>query len=501
MKRGILFILLFFLPSVALAQASVSAPLSDPGGGRIYRAIDRLVAAGVVDEIVVGQRPYTRFEVARILLEAEKNFGRLKNPTDKMMVWRILKYSSAEYSEEIRFMEGGSGRHGPWQWRPFERIDVYYHYLDAPARAIPANGWGSVDGRVRPVTDYMGGRHVSDGHNFGFETYHAAGGPFFAIYAHPRFQFQIVPGDSNGENEAFVQGLYGKLGWKNLEIEIGRDELVWGQGENGGLVFSTNPRPLDMAKISTPYPFRFPWIFEHLGNAKFSAMLANLGPDYNFRYSYLSGAKISLQPAAFFEAGFAYGWIFSGEGAPDSNFDKIFSPDFRFRIPPVSDAELYFEAYFRGPYSPAYLGGIYFPHLASANNMALRLEVRHGDKRSYRHGTWRSGLGINGYVMGDPLGPGGDGAYFSYNYDLGMSSALALSFAYERRGGFGPVESRYRPAVGLEFPFNERVRASGIFNYERAENFNFADADGRDSFFGGVVLSFDLDDIPHRERL
>ena len=93
MKKGFLIICLLVWPSVVLAQASLNVSVDD----RVYRAIDRLVAVGAVDHIIVGQRPFSRDEVQRIFEEAEANLDSLKKPTDKMMVYRLLKYWAGEF--------------------------------------------------------------------------------------------------------------------------------------------------------------------------------------------------------------------------------------------------------------------------------------------------------------------------------------------------------------------------------------------------------------------
>ena len=58
-------------PAVASAQASPYVDLFDP----IYRDIEKLVAFDVVDEILFASKPFTRMDVARILLQAENNLA------------------------------------------------------------------------------------------------------------------------------------------------------------------------------------------------------------------------------------------------------------------------------------------------------------------------------------------------------------------------------------------------------------------------------------------
>lgn len=534
MRKILIIVAISIQPHLLFAQTSFSVPADN----RVYRAIDRLVAAGVVDNIVVGQRPYTAGEIARIILEAEANFDRLKRPTDKMMVWRMLGYWKKMYAEEIgrsRLRAATSD----WHIHFLKRLDIDYQYLHGPDRAVFDNGLGTAGAHVRPITADRGGRHYAPGNNYSFESHHSLTGPYFALFAHPRFQLQIRGDDDDGEDKVFVQELYGKFGLQNFELEVGRDELIWGQGEFGGLIFSDNARPLDFVKISNPHPFRLPWIFEHIGNVKGTIFLANMGPSYHYKYSYLSAWKLSIQPAAFAEVGFYYGFIIGGDGAPKISTGDVartffgFIPrvskasvsydvggfDLRFRIPPLWDTELYAEVYFNDPDlahpgvmfadRAAYLGGIYLPRLGGSHNMALRFEYRHTSPYIYRDSKWADGFALSGEFLGDSLGPDAGGVYANYYYDLGEASRFIARFAYEARGGdvyrirasdggfdkvtSRPTERRYRGIVALEHPIKKILRLKWLFGFEAISDFNFIAGDDRSSVIGGLNLSFQLD--------
>ncbi len=513
--RGIILaILIIFAPGLLFAQASLSVPAED----RVYRAIDRLVAAGVVDDVIVGQRPYSRNEVARIFIEARRNFDRLKKPTEKMMAWRILHYWEPIYQREINQIKSGGA--GDWRLKILDELDVYYYHLDGPDRQAPANGLGSVRAHVRPITEYFSGRHIADDFNFGFESFHSAGGPYFALMAHPLFQLQIRIGDAEPENKIYAQELYAKFGYKNFELEVGRDELIWGQGELGGLMFTNNARPLDFVKFSNPHPGRLPWVFRHIGNIKSTLFLANMGPRYNFKYAYLLGWKLSVQPATFAEVGIDYGVIMGGRGAPAISraSNSMGGIDLRFRIPSLSSVELYTELYFEdvdwGELGvtfldrTAYIAGLYFPRLCNSNNMALRFEYHHTSPITYRNNQWTDGFALSNEFLGDPLGPNGDAVYANYYYDLGEEKRLIFRLAYERRGGdlyrtrasdgsfvvttSRPTEIRYRGMVAFGHQIIKKVRWQFLLGYERVSNFNFMPGDGRHLAFFGTRLKFDL---------
>src|SRR3954463_3951549 len=53
---------------VLRAQATVTVPVQDP----VYRDLDRLFGSGLIKTMVVGMRPYSRREIARIIADASK---------------------------------------------------------------------------------------------------------------------------------------------------------------------------------------------------------------------------------------------------------------------------------------------------------------------------------------------------------------------------------------------------------------------------------------------
>src|SRR5688572_17393143 len=61
-------------PGAVPGQATTNVPVQD----LTYRHVQRLVTEGLVDTVHVGQRPYSRREVARIAAEAERNLPRLE---------------------------------------------------------------------------------------------------------------------------------------------------------------------------------------------------------------------------------------------------------------------------------------------------------------------------------------------------------------------------------------------------------------------------------------
>ena len=554
------FLCCMFSSRPVWAQASVNVSTLDP----VYRDIDKLVANGLVDKIVMGQKPFSRKEIARIIAEAAYHLPRLgdqlqdpalsEKQKDKIQdrmdyVNGILRRLKADYREEL--VESGALR-GEKSWYSIHAVDkvVVDTTLtnSAPLVLNDDNGLGRVNAVINPLLDYRQGRNLVDGANLSLETSHwLRASNYFALYVQPRFQLGLGSGLQPNVNEAFIENLYGKLNFKNVEVEIGRDNLVYGQGQNAGILLSNNPRGLDMAKISNDSPFFLPWYFKYLGALKLSFFYSDLGPEQFFPHSYLTGYKFSLQPISFAEIGFSLLVDSGGEGSPSGSFgrrvatvfafnpesdtqgdfsNKIGGVDFRFRIPPARGMELYLEAMFDDHHhsifstaqlvdDASYVGGFYFPRLNNTGSLDLRLEYHFTGPRFYRHSTWLSGWTLNKFLLGDDLGPNAQGAYVTANWDLNGHHLLTFNGAFEDRSddlwtvddpvqfNFKKVLDRpneYRGRITAEWfhriedlPMNLRVQVG----YERVHNFQFMQDNDRNNFLARGALEISLDRWTH----
>src|SRR4051794_1151391 len=128
-----LVFLLAALPAALRAQAS---PPIDPLE-RVYRDIERLASLGLIDDLVVGQRPFSERRIARLLTEAQSNLARLTSP------------SASEWASEV--IAADLGRYSPHPARAFDRIDAEESLLDSPGRPAPSDASGFIDAQINPL--------------------------------------------------------------------------------------------------------------------------------------------------------------------------------------------------------------------------------------------------------------------------------------------------------------------------------------------------------------
>ena len=550
MKRlGFIFMVLCCVlsPFDLRADSTPNVPIDDP----VYRDIDKLVAAGLVEDAIYGQRPWSRGEIARLITEAMKkeevggpiapDYGEigLQIYTDG-----ILERLKKDYREELVDRGSLEGEKRSVRIHPLEQVQMDETFLDSPSRAVPANnGLGMVDAQINPLVAYREGRHYVDGNTLGLETTHSAKiSPYFSLYARPRFEM-LTPNTVNTDVRPLIQNAYGKFAFHNLEFEVGRDSLVWGQGEHGGLILSDNARPLDMIKVGNQSPFILPWIFKHLGPNSFQMFFADMGPEREFPYAILSGYKWSLKPTHFLELGFNHTLLMGGDGAPSIKwFDPIsefffvrrgglrgtgaqvadhrLGFDWRLRIPPFRNAEWYFETLWDDigretfivniTQQMAFVSGLYFPRLADDGSTDLRIQYSHLPPLLYHHGTWNSGYSLNQHLLGDESGPDSDVFQLKIVHNLGEQYRLGFESGYANRdsdiytqttssqGGPDRVvkvtdnttEHRFHFLASLDWMIRPRLLLQPAFAYERVFNFDFIPGSGRNNFLGRIELTW-----------
>ncbi|HSA59665.1 MAG TPA: capsule assembly Wzi family protein, partial [bacterium] len=544
-----LLLMLAPLPALAADYSTANVPVDDP----VYRDIDRLVGLGLARDVIYGQRPWSRGEIARIIAAAVKKQraqGPVLAPDEREIGLRIgtddlLERLERDYREELVQLGAAEGDRKTFSLHPLSYVEGGYTFLDSEARPVPDNGLGPVDARIEPLSAYREGRRYPDGHQLALETEHRLrAGRFFSFYLRPRLQFDVTHG-GDASVHPYVQQLYAKFAVPHFELLAGRDSIEWGQGEFGGILLSNNARPLDMIKVSNPSPSILPWIFRYIGPIRYTLFAANLGPEREFPHSFLTGFKVNLKPVSFFEVGLSQLVMMGGDGSPSLSFGRAVSEffgfrgntrgvenvanretgfDFRFYLPFLRNTQLYWELQFEDVYHDRtfmitdlanHQAGIYIPRLNNEGTMALRLEYRHGSPYFYRHGTFRTGMALNGRLWGDELGPQADGAYVTFTHDPSERLRLTWNFRYERRDGDvllelldpdggnrrltvvtpAPAEHRIAAHIRGDYlvrPLNPKIRLRLELGYERILSFNFVQGDGRNGFLTGASARFDL---------
>lgn len=306
-------ILLTLLSSLAYPFDRNDVPLRDWdgfGGNQywVYEALEKIVLAGLADQVILNTKPLNRVEAARIVAQA---VNRLRED-------QYGDYNHRGYLEEIVYRlvrELGPNLHDLGVETSFNR--------DKPTGFI----------RLKPITHAQATTDFSTGtasppNESGRQIYKGANlhtimsgrgqvGDFLSFYYQPQFsrtadatQFNLING-------------YAKATYKNVEVLGGREAIWWGSGYRGSMSFSGNAFPLDQIRVGSAEPFRLPWILKHLGPMKLNLMVSRLGKDRAVPHAKLAAWRIQLAPFKYFEMGFTRAFQFGGDNRPGLSFGQF----------------------------------------------------------------------------------------------------------------------------------------------------------------------------------
>src|SRR5690348_540997 len=288
----------------------------------VYPLFDRLIAAGSMTDAILGMRPWTRLECARLVSEAG---DRLHEADPQSLTLRLYDSLRGEFEPELRLLGGGSN--------VGLQLETIY------TRFTGISGPPLTDGYHFGQTLYNDfGRPFQEGFNSiaGFSGWGTAGR--WVVYARGEFQHSpagptnslevqtalnnidinpgLPPTTQPGRDQARLLDAYVGLNLANWQLSYGQESQWWSPGKSGPLLFSDNASPLRMFHIDRVSPFRLPWIGRYLGPMRWDAFFGNLQGNLLTPAPFFHGEKISFKPTANLEFGFTRTVEVGGEGRP-----------------------------------------------------------------------------------------------------------------------------------------------------------------------------------------
>ncbi|MDX1387275.1 MAG: hypothetical protein R3257_06760, partial [bacterium] len=173
--------ILILFPGQLWSQASVNVNNLDPA----YRDIGKLVGHGLIDRIIMGQRPWSRREFGRLTGEAMRNLPRIEkqlhdpdiSEKKKAKLRRRLEYVNTilkrlkrRFHEELIQLGYVKGDSKWYSVHLLDHADANLNINNSLPRTIPPNGLGTADALINPLLQYQQGRHIIDGSNLSLET-------------------------------------------------------------------------------------------------------------------------------------------------------------------------------------------------------------------------------------------------------------------------------------------------------------------------------------------
>ena len=412
----------------------------------VYSAFDRLAAMGYVKSGMVGMRPWTRLECARLLSESENHGIEDSNSSEAAKTYVQL---SKEFAGELEEMSKGENR--------LAKVEsVYTSVTGISGQPLTdsfhfgqtiANDYG------RPYEEGVNSADgfsawATEGHLVVYvraEYQHAPSAPALSesarqfIFATNNLPSVPPPTPLADVNRFQLLDSYVGLNFSNWQITFGPQTLWWGPSLGGPLMFSDNATPVNMLRINRVSPFKLPSFLGRLGPWRIETFLGQLtGHDFVFqtntglvgqfgqplsRQPFLDGSRFSLKPLPDFELGFSLTVVFAGgptpltthtflhsyspgnsnqEGGIDDPGDRRSGLDFTFRIPGVKTGlNFYTEAFVEDEFSPiaywrnaAIWSGLYLAQVPKLNKLDFRVEAGYTDLPSgLQNGTPESHYG------------------------------------------------------------------------------------------------------------
>ena len=425
----------------AQAQGTGTIPMSDPA----YVDLDRLDQLGFLDSVIVGQRPYSRREIGRILRVARERSNRLGERSHSLLITDlelsigdgILRRLEIRFSREIEEPPSTDP-----VLAPLEDVRPYVYYTDATRRPFVGTFGSPLEATTGSLIPRRLSTYYLPGWTLGVDLAHRlepTGWLAFTL----RERAEYVWAKDTLLEGGFAEILLGSVRARayNVAVEVGRSQLSWAQSPDEGLFIAADAPALDLVSIAADEPFRLPSVLKVLGPTKATLFVADLGPSQVRSRSKLLGYKVSIAPSRRVELGASYLNHFGGEGgrpssagdrlidflpfidifrrhnysdSSDVDSDKLLGVDGRLRLGGlhgvVATGELLIDDFdvhrlsqlFAGYGSQAF--GLTVPRFVSPL-LSLKLTAKHMGILTYTHGALTNGITTRGRLIGDELGP------------------------------------------------------------------------------------------------
>lgn len=491
----------------------------------IYPALERLAALGYVRTAILGLRPWTRLECARLVSEAAERQSDVDGPPEVQELYDSLR---SEFDGEFQSMDGEQNTHAQIE-------SVYARSLGVAGNPLNNEHFGQTI-----LNDY--GRPYQAGFNgiVGSSGWTTAGP--FVIYA--RGEYRSTPSAPSLSPAAlnFISNVdtlppnpppmpiaaisrfqlldaYVGMNLANWQFSFGRQSLWWGPGEQGSMLMTNNAAPLNkMFRVSRVSPISLGFLGDlrmeffigqvagqqFINNAQGGITNRTLQGQYGRSLSlqpFVSGGKMSFKFTPNFEISISKTTLYGGPGNPltlktflQSNLaihvngqslgDGRAALDFTYRIPRLRDWLSFYADSFQEdeisplnrPYKAAFQGGLYLAKFPKIPKLDLRLE---GGTTSpvnfptcngcyYSNGQYLNGYTNNGVLMGTWLGRAAQGESVQSTYWLSGTKRIGIEVRHRE------VDRQFLPqggsqndvALNSDLLLKSGLRLTGTLQYE-----------------------------------
>ncbi len=448
----------------------------------VYQAFERLSAMGYVSVANFAIKPWTRFECATMLAEAQDKLNAAVQrggdaPEEAVRIDTELR---GEFARELGAMESGPNQS--------LQLDSVYGRVTSISGPVLNDGFDfgqtiSYDeGRPdREGTNAIGGVEISGSEGpFAFfldpEYQHAPSAPPLPLSA----RTAIATADNiplpAAETLAGVDRLdllqgYVAYDFGDWQLSAGKQTLSWGPSTDGALMFSNNAEPFPMFRLTQLRPPKLPGILKYIWPARIDNIFGRLEGHTIFPRPFIFGQKATLEWGPYFEFSYSRYTIVAGQGGDPltttSWFEVLFGlhctisacaakgappgesatgSDITLRVPGTHGALLFYvdlysedDAFaWRALSESIYRPGLYFARLPGLPRVDLRIEAANSETPffasenaygvSYDDFFYKNGFTNDGYLLGNTVGRDGQTIQVSSTYWFSPRTSLQVSY-------------------------------------------------------------------------
>lgn len=301
----------------------------------VYPVFERLAALGYIHTEILGLKPWTRIECARLTQEAEESeeSQSSSHPETAALVTRLRE----EFTYELNLLGGGRNLTASLESVYTRAVSISgpaltdsYHFGQTISydfgrpfeRGTNGQSGGSFSASAGPLVLYVRA-----------EYQHAPSAPapteamLEAIALHDGVPMAEVPAGHVPQTNRFeLLDAYVGVNLHNFELVLGRQSLSWAPGPEGSMLLSNNIEPINMVRFVNPEPFRLPGVLARFGSVRIDQFFGRLGGHPYVLRPFFYGNKINFK-VSWLEIGLGRTVMIGGNGSgqPLTAHDLLYS--------------------------------------------------------------------------------------------------------------------------------------------------------------------------------
>jgi membrane-associated phospholipid phosphatase len=291
----------------------------------VYPAFERLAALKAIKSQIMGVKPWTRIECARLAQEAGDTLQQGQTLNDEEAA-RLQPQLAQEFAYEINLLSGGRNLtvnlesvyargvsiSGPALTDSYHFGQTLSYDFGRPfERGTSGQAGGSFSAAAGPLTLYVRA-----------EYQHAPSAPALSSAAVNAISsadlvstIAVQAGRLTAVNRFQLMDAYVGVNLGNFQITLGKQSLSWTPAPGGSMLWSNNAQPVNMVRFVNPEPLHLPSIFRILGPVRTDQFFGRLEGHPYVPRPFIYGQKLSFKPVSFLEFGFARTVEIGGQGA------------------------------------------------------------------------------------------------------------------------------------------------------------------------------------------